>query len=116
MDLKLKNITLRVSDMDEAKAFYEGALGLPKRWGWPNFVVFDVGGVRFSLAPGGRRGPKEDAPDIEFLVDDVDDTYNVLRGRGVKFLGEPKDQYWGGRTATFLDPDENRFTLVQLKK
>jgi len=49
-------------------------------------------------------------------VDDVDDTYTELKGKGVKFVSEPKDQYWGARTATFLDPDEYRFILVRLKK
>ncbi len=50
------------------------------------------------------------------LVDDVDDAYKKLKEKGVKFVSEPKDQYWGGRTATFLDPDENMFILVQIKE
>jgi uncharacterized glyoxalase superfamily protein PhnB len=50
------------------------------------------------------------------LVDDVDEAYKRLRQKGVKFATEPKDQYWGGRTAAFLDPDENKFILVHFKK
>jgi len=49
-------------------------------------------------------------------VDNVDDTYMELRGKGVEFLTEPKDQSWGGRTAKFVDPDGNVFTLVEIKK
>jgi uncharacterized glyoxalase superfamily protein PhnB len=49
-------------------------------------------------------------------VDDVDDVYRKLKEKGVKFASEPKDQSWSARTATFLDPDENRFILVHLKK
>jgi len=49
-------------------------------------------------------------------VDDVDEVYRKLKEKGVKFAAEPKDQYWGGRTATFLDPDENKFILTQMKK
>lgn len=116
MNLKLGNITYRVSNLRESKAFYEQLIGLTKMYEWPNFVVFDLGGVRFSLEPGGKRGRKEEAPDIYLDVDDLDDTYRKLREKGVKFLDKPKDQYWGGYTATFVDPDENVFTLVQLKK
>lgn len=48
-------------------------------------------------------------------VDDVDAVYRKLKEKGVKFATEPKDQYWGARTAVFLDPDEYRFILVHLK-
>ena len=117
MILKLSNMTFRVSNFKEVRAFWENVVGLPKMYEWPNFVVFDVGGgVRFSFEPGGKKGRKENASDIYFEVDDVDEAYVSLRDKGVRFLYEPKDQYWGGRTATFLDPDDNMFILVQLKK
>jgi uncharacterized glyoxalase superfamily protein PhnB len=50
------------------------------------------------------------------LVDNVDRTYKELKAKGVKFVSEPKDQYWGGRTATFIDPSGYRFILVHFKK
>ena len=49
-------------------------------------------------------------------VDDVDAEFERLKAKGVRFVSEPKDQYWGGRTAAFLDPDENKFILVQKKE
>lgn len=49
-------------------------------------------------------------------VDDVDKAYKTLKEKEVKFLTKPKDQYWGGRTATFVDPDGNKFILVSFKK
>ena len=55
-------------------------------------------------------------PDIYLQVDDVDEAYRELERKGVRFLTEPKDQSWGARTAKFVDPDENMFILVQLKK
>jgi lactoylglutathione lyase len=54
-------------------------------------------------------------PDILLQVDNVDDVYRELKSKGVKFSTEPADESWGGRTAKFLDPDENVFTLVQIK-
>lgn len=105
-----------MSDLKETTLFYEGVLGLKKTGEWSNYVIFDVGGVDLAFQPGGKKGRKEGAPSIFMLVDDVDDAYEKLREKGVKFATEPKDQYWGGRTAAFLDPDENKFILAQRKE
>ena len=55
-------------------------------------------------------------PSVFLEVDDVDEVYRKLKEKGVKFINEPKDQYWGGRTAAFLDPDEYMLILTHLKK
>ncbi len=112
---RINHITFTASDLKEITRFYEDVLGLKKTGEWPNYVIFDVGGVELAFQPGGKKGRKEGAPSIFMIVDDVDDAYKKLREKGVKFVSEPKDQYWGGRTATFLDPDENMFILVQEK-
>lgn len=75
-----------------------------------------MGGIELAFEPGGKKGHKEGMPGVFMLVDDVDEAYKRLRQKGVKFATEPKDQYWGGRTAAFLDPDENKFILVHFKK
>ena len=113
---RINHITFAVSDLKETTSFYENILGLKKTGEWSNYVIFDVGGVELAFEPGGKKGRKEGAPDIFMLVDDVDDAYKRLKEKGVKFATEPKDQYWGGRTAAFLDPDENMFILVHFKK
>jgi catechol 2,3-dioxygenase-like lactoylglutathione lyase family enzyme len=112
---RINNITLAVSDLKETISFYENVLGLKKTAEWTNYVTFDVGGTDLAFEPGGKKGRREGAPDVFMLVDDVDDAYKKLREKGVKFATEPKDQYWGGRTAAFLDPDENVFILVHFK-
>lgn len=112
MITKIRNITFRVSDLKKSTSFYENILGLKKTGEWYNYVIFDVGGVELALEPGGKKGRKEDAPDIFLTVDNVDVEYKGLKEKGVKFVTEPKDQFWGGRTAAVLDPDENMFILV----
>ena len=37
-------------------------------------------------------------------VDDVDEVYQELRGKGVELVVEPMDRWWGIRTASFRDP------------
>ena len=117
---RINNITFAVSNLKETIHFYENLLGLKKTAEWPNYVTFDVGGTDLAFEPGrkkkGQMEHNDGAPDIFMLVDNVDDTYKKLRESGVKFVTEPKDQYWGGRTAAFLDPDEYKFILVHFKK
>ena len=115
MNIKTVNITFRVSNFPEAIDFYENILGLPKKSQWHNYAVFDLCGIMLGFEPGGERGVKKGVPDIYLQVDDIDKAYRELKSKGVRFLTEPKDQSWGARTAKFADPDENIFTLVQLK-
>jgi catechol 2,3-dioxygenase-like lactoylglutathione lyase family enzyme len=117
---RIRNITFAVSNLKETTHFYENILGLKKTAEWSNYVTFDAGGFDLAFEPGGKKGGKvshkEGAPDIFLEVDDVDEVYKALKTKGVRFVSEPKDQYWGGRTAAFLDPDEYMFILTHLKK
>ena len=106
---KVHHIILPVSDLKRAVSFYEKILGLNKTKEWPNFAIFDVGGVQFGLAPGEKVA-------VHLLIDDVDKAYRKFKEKGVKFITEPKDQPFGERTATFVDPDGNIFAIEQLKK
>lgn len=108
---KIENITIPVSNLKKAVAFYENVLGLEKRNEWSNYATFNVGEMMLGLDPD----PKAELQ-IYMTVSDVDNVYKTLRERGVQFVTEPKDQCWGGRTAMFTDPDGNRFILVSFKE
>jgi len=97
-------VRVGVSDLKKSAAFYEAVLGLDKLTEWPAGAIFDVAGVALGVEHKAK-------PDICLLVDDVDKAYRNLKDKGVKFLTEPKDQPWGGRDATFVDPDENIFVI-----
>lgn len=116
LEIRTVSITFRVSDFSESVSFYEEILGLPKKTQWPTYAVFDVSGTLLGLEPGGERGAREGWPDIYFQVDNVDEAYEELKGKGVKFLTEPQDESWRARTAKFADPDGNTFILVQIKR
>jgi len=108
---KIENITFPVKDLKRAVVFYENVVGLKKTNEWSNYATFDVGGTIFGL----DSDPKAELQ-VYITVGDVDKMYNDLKEKGVKFLTEPRDQYWGGRTAKFADPDGNKFILVSFKK
>lgn len=106
---KVYHITFPVSDLKKATSFYENILELKKTGEWSNYATFEVGEVQFGLEPSKRF-------EIFLLVDDVDKAYRDLKAKGVKFTTEPKDQHWGARAATFMDPDGNKFTIETFKK
>jgi len=108
---KIENITFPVKDLKKAISFYEKVLGLKKRDEWSNYATFNIGDMMLGLDPD----PKGEI-DIFMTVANVDQEYKMLREKGVQFVTEPKDQYWGGRTATFKDPDGNKFILVSFKE
>jgi predicted enzyme related to lactoylglutathione lyase len=105
---KIQHITFPVSDMKKAVSFYENVLGLKKTGEWSNYAVFDVGGVELAFGLNEKF-------QMFLRVDDVDEAYKNLKTKGVKFLTEPKDQFWGGRTAKLVDPDGNVFILESFK-
>jgi len=107
-------ITLYVSDLKESGRFYGDVLGLDKKYEYPSYVGFDCGGVEIGLIQREKPDIGGDSPTIEFLVDDVDEAYKTLKGKGVRFVREPHDEPWGGRQATFTDPDGNVLEILQI--
>jgi len=97
-------IRIGVSDLKKSVSFYQDILGLEKMIEWPTGAIFDIAGVALGVESKAK-------PDICLLVDDVDKAYRNLKDKGVKFVTEPKDQPWGGRAATFVDPDGNIFVI-----
>lgn len=106
---KICHVTFPVSDIKRTVNFYENVLGLKKTGEWGNYVIFDVGGVEVAFGLRERF-------QFYLLVDDVDEVYKTLKQKGVNFVTEPKDQFWGMRTAEFVDPDGNKFILESFKK
>jgi catechol 2,3-dioxygenase-like lactoylglutathione lyase family enzyme len=110
----LCNITFPVSDLKQTVDFYEKILGLKKRFEGSAIVIYDCG-IELAFEPGGAKGKKEDHPYIFLEVANVDAEYRELMDKGVEFSSAPKDEQWGGRTASFSDPDGNKVVLVQFK-
>jgi len=106
---RIAHIRIGVSDVKRAVSFYEKTLGLEKIGEWPTYAIFDVAGVELGLEPKAKA-------EICLLVDDVDKAYQTFKEEGVKFVTEPKDQPWGGRTAAFVDPDENAFVIESFNR
>jgi catechol 2,3-dioxygenase-like lactoylglutathione lyase family enzyme len=108
-------VTLTVADLDRAVSFYEGVLGLTKKYQFQDYAGFNCGGVEIGVKTWGELGkPREGEPCIDLLVEDLDESYRELKAHGVVFAKEPRDTLWGGRIADFTDPDGNTLQLTQI--
>jgi len=110
------SITFYVSDLKRAAKFYEGILGLEKKYEYSSYVGFECGGAEIGLIPKPRKEQKSSiiSPSVTFLVDDVNAAYSELKRKRVKVIEELHDESWGGREAAFADPDGNILEIVQI--
>jgi catechol 2,3-dioxygenase-like lactoylglutathione lyase family enzyme len=80
----IHHVGLEVDDLDEAKTFYSGLLGLPVRTDRPTDappgVWLDVGDRRLSIQP---RGSARGAAHVAFVIDDIEAAVDELRMHGV---------------------------------
>lgn len=109
-------IFLYVSDLAQARAFYEQALGLTVLEEDPGAVKYDTGDVVLALNRASDfgiplRGGRDDSAMVVFHTPDLDATVADLRGRGVS-TDEPL-RYEIGATASFYDPDGHCLCLYE---
>jgi catechol 2,3-dioxygenase-like lactoylglutathione lyase family enzyme len=109
------SITLCVSDLEQARNFYEQILGLNKKYEYSSYVGFQCGSVEIGLTPKENLRMGKDGVSIQLFVDCVDEAYDQLKAKGVEFTVEPHDEPWGGRQAKFHDPDDNVLELTEIK-
>lgn len=119
MDFKLELISVPVSDVDRAKAFYVERAGFNADHDHEvsdeiRFVQLTPPGSGCSIAIG--KGLTELAPGslegLQLVVDDIEAARAELAGRGVE-VGEVQDFPWG-RFVFFSDPDGNRWAVQQI--
>jgi catechol 2,3-dioxygenase-like lactoylglutathione lyase family enzyme len=133
---QLTTVQVWVHDQDEALAFYTEKLGLELR---DDVTVPELGNFRWltvgvpgqdvaivlMAVPGPPVFDEETRDQINALVakgaatglffstDDIDSTYQELKGRGVEFQQEPTQQPYGIDTG-FRDPSGNQMRVAQL--
>jgi catechol 2,3-dioxygenase-like lactoylglutathione lyase family enzyme len=137
MITKMSHVLIWVKNQQEALEFYRDKLGfevdtdaeMGPDFRWLTMRVKGQPGFEIILAEpkAGMLLDEESAAQLRSLIDkgvlgggvfDADDiyqTYEDLKGRGVEFKGPPSEQSWG--TATVLkDNSGNWFSLSQEKE
>ena len=126
MDARIISIALVVKSKAEALEFYTEKVGFEKRTDYTNggyrYVTVGPRGQDLELALWQEGSPDPTGsssqlkagmyPPIVMRVDDVRKAYAELKARGVQFRQEPQEYTWG-LSATFTDPDGNRFSINQ---
>jgi predicted enzyme related to lactoylglutathione lyase len=110
-------IWTEASRFAEMARFYHHVLGLVPRSSRADFINFDWNGVRLSVGVhDGLRGRAVDPLRImvNLAVDDIEAVHGRLARAGVVFIRPPEQEEWGGRVATFADPDGNTLQIMQL--
>jgi catechol 2,3-dioxygenase-like lactoylglutathione lyase family enzyme len=109
------------TDLDRARAFYEGVLGLPVTEHTDFACVFDSGGTMLRVT----AAPSVAQPGYTVLgwrVAGITAVVRELTGKGVVFLrfdgmNQDEDCIWttpgGDRVAWFGDPDGNTLSLTE---
>ena len=118
MDFKIELISVPVSDVDRAKAFYEKAGFNADNDVQVNeelrFVQLTPPGSNCSISIG--TGTTEMAPGslegLQMVVEDADAAREELAGRGIE-VSEVQDFPWG-RFVYFSDPDGNGWAVQQI--
>ena len=119
MEPRISLITLGVSDLARAVAFYERVLGWSVAQHPPGVAFFDLGGVVLALFPhadlaqdmrlaqpvlsGGYEGFAL-AHNLR-SEQEVDALFARLRQHGATIVKAPRKTDWGGYSGYFADPD-----------
>ena len=117
MEQRLSLITLGVSDLARARAFYEGGLGWTKRNPEDEVAFYQLNGLilalwtRPDLADDARvtdTGATFSVISIAFNTrshDEVDEILTEAEAAGGTILKPGEEQPWGGYAGYFADPD-----------
>ena len=112
--------TVAVKDLQGAKKFYEGTLGLTKVMENEEVIAFKTGSSKLFVYRSQFAGTNK-ATAATFVADEVDDLVQKLKSRGVSFehydmpqMTRQGDVHVAGsmRAAWFKDPEGNIFSLV----
>lgn len=98
------------TDLERAAAFYSERLGFEETYRIPGFVVVALGPFSLGLAESSDTAPAGRVA-LWLCTEDVDAEIDAPREAGVEVLKEPRDQEWGERMASVLDPDGNEICL-----
>ncbi|HKX76498.1 MAG TPA: VOC family protein [Acidimicrobiia bacterium] len=99
------------------RSFYVETLGLQPRSDRDRMVNFEWGKLRLTVAVHDEvEGPSRDPLRVmvNLGVADLDLVHQRLLAAGVPCRRPPSGERWGGRVATYLDPDGNVIQLLEL--
>jgi len=99
-----------VAHMGRAVQFYRDTVGLPLKFESPDWSEFATGDVTLALHPASEKNPAGTV-ELGFSTNDIRESYEELKARGVQFPMPPTKQEYGGLLAQFVDSEGARCSL-----
>jgi len=123
---KIDYVMITVSNMARSVAFYKDKLGIPMKFGTPEWTEFQTGTTTLALHGGGKpqEGQKAQGGEhyagtcsIGFNVDNLELAYEQLQAKGVEFVMPPTERAGEGiKLAIAIDPDGLAISFGQAAK
>jgi predicted enzyme related to lactoylglutathione lyase len=115
---QIKFVSIPVADQNRALDFYTEKLGFTiitdqpfdEKQRWIELRVPKAETRVVIFTPEGEEKRIGSMMPMSYSCDDLDKTYEELKGRGVEFEGPPQKQPWG-KYAMFKDSEGNRFVI-----
>lgn len=115
--MKFTSLRIITKDIKKSVQFYEKATGFTAQWYTEDFaeiktnsITIAIGSTRTMKMFGGEHLTESKDPGsviIEFMVTDVDQEYERVKGLTDHIVQEPTTMPWGNRSLLFCDPDGN---------
>jgi lactoylglutathione lyase len=122
---KIDYVMINVSNMARSVAFYKDKLGIPMKFGTPEWTEFQTGTTTLALHGGGKPQETTKEPgthyagvcSIGFNVDNLELAYEQLQAKGVEFVMPPTERPGEGiKLAVAIDPDGLAISFGQAAK
>jgi len=110
MAAKLGYVIEFVADMGRAVKFYRDVVGLSLKFESAEWSEFQTGETKFALHPASQQNPAGKM-ELGLTVQDMQVSFEELKGKGVKFLMPPTQQDYGGKLARFEDSEGTPWSL-----
>lgn len=110
--LGLRTTTYKVSDMAQAKTWYNNILGFEPYFDEPFYVGYNVAGYELGLQPDEKNEAKTDGVITYWGVEDVEEKYNELLAAGAIPYEAPNEVGGGIIVAAVKDPWDNVFGII----
>src|ERR1044071_72124 len=108
-----------VTDMDRARKFYEGGLGLkpkePLKTESPHWIEYDIGSGTIGIGSSPEWLPSQDGASAALEVEDFEGAVATVRANKIPIIIGPME-FPSCQMVTVRDPDGNKVTLHRRKR